>query len=163
MNINFSSFKEGSKEVINYLPSMDEFNKLNHSSIISKIKKIEGEISFSKVNDILIVDFSLTSNIDAISAYSLKVINKDIDINDSLYFTNDKNNETEEVFFTKDIISLDEIVYSLLLTSIPLNIHGDDEKLPSGDDFKVYSEDELIDELDEEKESPFDVLKDLDL
>lgn len=163
MNINFSSFKEGSKEVINYLPSIVELNEINHSSIISKINKIEGEITFSKVNDILIVEFSLTSNIDAISAYSLKVINKDIDIIDTLYFTNDKNNETEEVFYTKDIISLDEIVYSLLLTSIPLNIHGDDEKLPSGDDFKVYSEDELIDELNEEKESPFDCLKDIDL
>ena len=163
MNINFSSFKEGSKETISYSPLIETLNELNHSSIISKINNASGEITFSKVNDILIIDFDLIFNIDAISAYSLKNINKNIDVVDTLYFTNDQNNESEEVFYTKEIISLDEIVYSLLLTSIPLNILGDDETLPSGDDFNVYSEDELIVELNKEKESPFDVLKDIDL
>ena len=162
MNINFSSFKEGSIETISYSPDIDDFNKLNHSLIISKINSIEGNITFSKVNDILMMNFDLNFNVCVISGYTLKEFDKTLNIRDTLYFTNDENSETEEVFYTKDIINLDEIVYSLLITSIPLNIHADDESLPSGDDFKVYSEDELEKEIEEDS-SPFDVLKDLDL
>ncbi len=163
MNINFSSFKEGVVEKINYAPDISEFNELNHSSIIEKINSVNGEITFSKVNDCLIITFNIDVNIDAISGYTLKVFKKDLKLEDTLYFTNDENNETEEVFYTKEIINIDEIVYSLLVTSIPLNIHEENEEFPKGEDFKVYSEDELENELNEESSSPFDCLKDLDL
>ncbi len=164
MIIYFDSIKEGNVESINYSGNIYNFNKFNQSSIISKFNSIDGEICLSKTNNILIVKFNLKCNIDAISSYSLNVFKTDIKIEDELYLTNLKEFENDEIIYCSQSINLDEIIYSLAVTAVPIDIHQEGEELPSGEDFKVYSEDELENELNnEDKESPFDILDKFDL
>lgn len=162
MNINFDSFKENAKEVIEYNEDKNLLNTFNHSSIIESINLIKGEIVLEKVNGILIANFDLKANLDVISSYTLNPFNKDFFIKDTLYLTNDKNYENNEVIYVESNFVLEDIIYSLLLTNIPINIHQENEKIEENEEFHVYSEDELEKEREEDGDSPFDKLKDLE-
>ncbi len=163
MFINIDSIKNNKEETILYDGELSIYSKLNHSSIIKDIKEVSGKINLIKVNNILSLEFDLTSKLLIESAYTLKEIDYILPIKDTLYFTNEIDLESEEVFFVKSKVDLEETIYSLIITLLPLNAHGENEVLPSNDEFKVYSEDELELENEENHDSPFDVLKDLDL
>lgn len=163
MYLNFDSIRNNHEEEIIYHGDKDKLNSLNHSSIIKDIKDVEGKIYLTKVNNILSLSFNIDVNLIIESAYTLKDIPYFIKIDETLYYTNDESLESEEVFLTKNKLDLEEIIYSLIITLVPLNAHGGNETLPSSDEFKVYSEEELEKENSSDKESPFDILKDLDL
>ena len=56
-------------------------------------------------------------------------------------------------------MDLDNIIYTLIVSSLPISIHAPNEEVIESDEYRVISEDDL----DSENTSPFDVLKDLDL
>lgn len=157
MKINFDSIK--GLENVKYSPIIEEFNKLNYSDRIKEFKKVNIEISFEKINEILKCEFKIDFEAFVISSYTLKPFNYLKNIDDILYFTTNKEYEDEDVILCKEIIDLDNYVYSLILSSIPLNAHKSGEKLKNFDDINVYSEDEYK----KNKESPFDILKDIEI
>ena len=165
---NLESLKDHKIEVINYSEKdyLDSLNKLNHCGDIKSFKGIEGEIKIIKIKDLYNIKFNVKVEIEAISTYTFNEFIYTEHLTDELFITNNKDMEYDEVIYEESTsLDLDQLVYSLVVVKIPINLHKEGETLPSGEGFKVYSEDELEEELakEESESSPFDVLKDLDL
>ena len=160
MKINFNEVIEN--RTLDLDLDLNKLNKEYQSDTIKSFNNIKGIINLNKVDNILIFKIKFVTNLTLISSYSLKEFNKDIKVEDTLYFTNDKNLASEETILIDDEIDLYNIIFSLALTSIPLKIHTDDEKEIKGEGYRVIKEEDLKDE-NEVTSSPFDILKDLDL
>ncbi|MBR1581567.1 MAG: DUF177 domain-containing protein [Bacilli bacterium] len=140
---------------------LKKLNEEYESSTIKKINSLSGTIKANKVDDILILDFQIDSNLTLISSYSLKDFDKDFSVDDTLYFTDEEECASEDTLLVKNEIDIDNIVYSLLVTSLPIKLYADDEKVIKGNGYRVLKEGEEDEENDES--SPFDVLKDIEL
>lgn len=157
MKVKFSSFKN--LEIFEYQFDKKRFNSLNFSRDVSSFNNVELKIESFKVDDILKIKFIGLVDLTLISTYTFQEYKDRLKINDELFFTNNPEFESEEVFLVSEEIDLDQILYSLIITSIPMNHHKKGEKLPSGDGYRVITEDDLENEI---KSSPFDKLIDLD-
>ena len=160
MKINFNEIIEN--RTLDLDLDLNKLNKEYQSDTIKSFNSLKGTINLNKVDNILIFKIKFVTNLTLISSYSLKEFSKDIKVEDTLYFTNDKNLASEETILIDDEIDLYNIIFSLALTSIPLKIHADDENDIKGEGYRVIKEEDLKDE-NEVTSSPFDILKDLDL
>ena len=160
MKINFNEIIEN--RTLDLDLDLNKLNKEYQSDTIKSFNSLKGTINLNKVDNILIFKIKFVTNLTLISSYSLKEFSKDIKVEDTLYFTNDKNLASEETILIDDEIDLYNIIFSLALTSIPLKIQADDEKEIKGEGYRVIKEEDLKDE-NEVTSSPFDILKDLDL
>lgn len=157
MKINFSNVKN--HEEIAFSSTLDSFFD-EKSTICQKINKSNGTIILDKTGNTLIAKFKISFNCIVFSSYTNNPFETNIDVDDELFFTNSPDFESDEMILVDDEIDLDEFVYSLFITSIPLNLHAENEKLPSGKGYRVLTEDEFNNNKNDE-ESPFDKLKDL--
>lgn len=160
MKINFNEVIEN--RTLDLDLDLNKLNKEYQSDTIKSFNSLKGTINLNKVDNILIFKIKFVTNLTLISSYSLKEFSKDIKVEDTLYFTNDKNLVSEETILIDDEIDLYNIIFSLALTSIPLKIHADNEKEIKGEGYRVIKEEDLRAE-NEVTSSPFDILKDLDL
>ena len=155
-------FKEiNGTKVFDIAIDLKKLNEEYESSTIKKINSISGTIKANKVDDILILDFQIDSNLTLISSYSLKEFDKDFSVDDTLYFTDEEECASEDTLLVKNEIDIDNIIYSLLVTSLPIKLYADDEKVIKGNGYRVLKEGEEDEE--NEESSPFDVLKDIEL
>lgn len=160
MKLNYLEIKGSSTLPLNI--DLKAFNEEYKSETIKSFNKLDGVIKLNKVDQVLIFDISIESNLTLISSFSLKEFNKDLKIKETLYFTNQKEYESDDCLLIENEIDVDNIVFSLLLTSLPLKIHADDEKEIKGEGYRVIKEEDL-EKDNEEHSSPFDILSDLDL
>ncbi len=148
----------GNKEEIISYNEIDGLNQLNSYFSIKKFVGVSGEITASKISNIVTIKFDLDIDLTLISSYSLKEFEAKYKLKDTLYFTDLEELENDDVFYIdNNIINIDECIYSLLITMIPLNVHIKGEKLPNVKGVDVVKEEDV------KKSSPFDVLDDLDL
>lgn len=149
------------EENINYDKSLYENNPL-----IDKIGEINAEISTNLVSDLIIVSIALKGEMVLRSTRSLKPVNHEIDLEDEIVYTYNKDLvDNEQVFLLDDDeLDLDKTIYSMIISSIPLKvIANDDKESYSGDNWEVITEDEYNKRKNNEENSPFASLKDLDL
>ena len=155
-------FKEiNGTKVFDIAIDLKKLNEEYESSTIKKINTLSGTIKANKVDDILILDFQIDSNLTLISSYSLKEFDKDFSVDDTLYFTDEEECASEDTLLVKNEIDIDNIIYSLLVTSLPIKLYAGDEKVIKGNGYRVLKEGEEDEE--NEESSPFDVLKDIEL
>lgn len=159
MKIYFSQAKE--HEVLEYNSLLEDYVD-GTDTTLKGVNSSNGEIEVNKFDHSLIVKVNVLFDIDVVSSYSAEVFKTKIKIKDDLYFTNSKSLDSDEFILVNDEIDLDYYIYSLLITSIPLNIHKPGESLPKGDGYRVLSEDEFKKEKEESGGNAFDALKDID-
>lgn len=160
MKINFKSIKD--KETLEYEADANLLNELNSDTFVKEFKKVDGEVSFDNSGDVLVVSFKLNYTLEVLSTVSLKPFEYSSFLEDELYLTNNKEMENEEIIYLKDGFELDELIYSLVITDLPITLKMDDETYPESEEFKVLSEDEYNSLKENESDSPFDSLKDID-
>jgi len=159
MEISFSQIK--GHEVIDFESTLDKyFDSTN--KIIKKIKSLKGTISLDKVGSILVCKILLKGILTVASSYTGNLFNTNISVKDDLYFTNKQDQETEDSIYVKDSIDLDYYIYSLVLTSLPIDIYKKGEVLPSGNGYRVIKEEDLIKERNTNDDSPFKKLEGID-
>lgn len=149
------------EENINYDKSLYENNPL-----IDKIGEINAEVSTNLVSDLIMVSIALKGEMVLRSTRSLKPVNYEIDLDDEIVYTYNKDLvDNEQVFLLDDDeLDLDKTIYSMIISSIPLKvIANDDKESYSGDNWEVITEDEYNKRKNSEENSPFASLKDLDL
>ncbi|MEI3536113.1 MAG: YceD family protein [Bacilli bacterium] len=149
------------EENINYDKSLYENNPL-----IDKIGEINAEVSTNLVSDLIMVSIALKGEMILRSTRSLKPVNHEIDLEDEIVYTYNKDLvDNEQVFLLEDDeLDLDKTIYSLIISSIPLKvIASDDKESYSGENWEVITEDEYNKRKNSEENSPFASLKDLDL
>lgn len=161
MKIDFAKVK--GKEVIDYSGDLNYFNNFNKSKTIKEFKSVEGKVTLEKADAVLIIKYDINAVLDVFSTLTNEPFEYPISIDETLYYTSEKEMESEDVFYIKEgRIELEEDIYSLIVTSLPLILHKEGEEFPHGKNYRVLKEDEL-NEDDGSSYSPFDKLKDLDL
>lgn len=161
MRIDFSKVK--SFEKIDYIGDLNFYNNAKSLKTIKDYKSIEGVVEIQKADSVIIVKYDIHAVLNVLSTLSGEEFEYPLDINETLYYTDKKEMDSEDVFYVKEgYVDLDQEIYSLIITSIPLILHKEGEEYPKGKNYRVISEDE-IDENDGSNYSPFDKLKDLDL
>ena len=141
MRRNFNSFKD--VEVIEYSANKAILDKLNHSRDIQNFEGGEVTFQVEKTDSILTITIDGEIKLNLISTYSFKPFKTSIPIHDILYFTDNEEFESEEVFLAKSSIDFDEIIYSLVLVSIPINPHDEGESTDNIDGIPILQEDEV--------------------
>ena len=151
------------KETIAYSGDLNYFNNFNKSKTIKEFKSVEGKVTLEKADAVLIIKYDIKAVLDVFSTLTNEPFEYPISIDETLYYTSEKEMESEDVFYIKEgRIELEEDIYSLIVTSLPLILHKEGEEFPHGKNYRVLKEDEL-NEDDGSSYSPFDKLKDLDL
>src|SRR5574344_517360 len=160
MEISFS--QASGHEVINFESTLDKYFD-STSKIIKKVKSLKVTIKTDKVDSTLICKVYLKGILNVVSSYTGKLFDTSIIIDDELFFTNKQDQETEDLIFVKDTIDLDHYIYSLVLTSLPIDVHKKGEVLPSGNGYRVIKEDDLIKEKNNSNDdNPFSKLEGID-
>lgn len=161
MRIDFSKVK--SFEKIDYIGDLNFYNNTKRLKTIKDYKSVEGVVEIQKADSVIIVKYDIHAVLSVLSTLSGEEFEYPLDVNETLYYTDKKEMDSEDVFYVKEgYVDLDQEIYSLIITSIPLILHKEGEEYPKGKNYRVISEDE-IDENDGSNYSPFDKLKDLDL
>lgn len=141
---------------------LNAFNKTYSNDIINKFNKVEGLIKIEKVNKVYIFKISILANLNITSSLSLKKFDKEFDIKETLYFTNDEEYESEDTEYVDGLLDIDNLIFSLLITNIPITIHAPDEdKEIVGEGYRAIKEEDI--KKEQTHSSPFDILDDLDL
>ena len=161
MRIDFSKVK--SFEKIDYIGDLNFYNNTKSLKTIKDYKSVEGVVEIQKADSVIIVKYDIHAVLNVLSTLSGEEFEYPLDVNETLYYTDKKEMDSEDVFYVKEgYVDLDQEIYSLIITSIPLILHKEGEEYPKGKNYRVISEDE-IDESDGSNYSPIDKLKDLDL
>lgn len=161
MRIDFNKVK--SFEKIDYIGDLNFYNNTKSLKTIKDYKSVEGVVEIQKADSVIIVKYDIHAVLNVLSTLSGEEFEYPLDVNETLYYTDKKEMDSEDVFYVKEgYVDLDQEIYSLIITSIPLILHKEGEEYPKGKNYRVISEDE-IDENDGSNYSPFDKLKDLDL
>ena len=161
MRIDFSKVK--SFEKIDYIGDLNFYNNTKSLKTIKDYKSVEGVVEIQKADSVIIVKYDIHAVLSVLSTLSGEEFEYPLNVNETLYYTDKKEMDSEDVFYVKEgYVDLDQEIYSLIITSIPLILHKEGEEYPKGKNYRVISEDE-IDENDGSNYSPFDKLKDLDL
>lgn len=161
MRIDFSKVK--SFEKIDYIGDLNFYNNTKSLKTIKEYKSVEGVVEIQKADSVIIVRYDIHAVLNVLSTLSGEEFEYPLDVNETLYYTDKKEMDSEDVFYVKEgYVDLDQEIYSLIITSIPLILHKEGEEYPKGKNYRVISEDE-IDENDGSNYSPYDKLKDLDL
>lgn len=159
MKINLTEYKN--KTTLDTDINIKEFNETYITSVIKHYDSIEGTIEINPINGAIYeLNFAIKTKLEVISSLTLKPFKKTLKIEDQYYFTTDPNFDSNDVLYTGENVDLDEIIFSLIVSSLPINLHAPNEGKIEGDGYRVITEEELE---KEEKSSPFDILKDIDL
>lgn len=137
----------------------------NSSSIISS-SPLKAKVSVENITDVTIVKISLKGQLVLRSTRSLKPVDFYLNGTDEIIYTLNKELVDDDTvyLFSDDELDLRPFYYSLLITSIPIQIIGKDDDFVSGEDWEVISEEEYYRRKQNDvSDSPFASLLDLDL
>ncbi|MBP5694140.1 MAG: DUF177 domain-containing protein [Bacilli bacterium] len=156
-------FNVKDERIITYKDNGSTFNELNHSKVIKEFKDVTGTVGVKKVGKIYFVTFDIKAKLIVYSSLTYEPFEYTHELSEDLQFCNDeKYCDEDTILLDNDAVNLDEIIYSLIITSLPIKLAKKGEKAPSGENFRVLTEEEYLKEKESEG-NPFDKLKDLDL
>ncbi len=156
-------FNVKDERVFEYDESPKTFNSLNNSKVIKEFKSVKGKITIKKVDKVFFVNFNFNCKLEVYSSLTFEPFEYNHKFNEDLQFANDeKYCDDDTILVDNDELNLDEIVYSLIITTLPIKLTKKGERAPHGEHFRVLSEDEYLKE-ESSQGNPFDKLKDLDL
>lgn len=127
------------------------------------VKRIESclvKVIATEFGDVLECKIIGQAHVIASCSYTLEDVPLDVQFNESFYFSDSKDDDTEDCYFEPGVeIDLDPHILALILAEVPHNIVKKGAKLPSsGEGYRVISEDDFVNERKNKKNSAFDVL-----
>lgn len=138
---------------------IEGFIKLNKCIVDINVSYIEGM-------DLAICKINVKGDMEIQSTRTLKPVNLKFNESDTITYAFTSNPELEDdtiILVDNNQFDLRNEFISLIVTSIPIKVVGDDEPDEfKGDSWEVISEDKYY-KRKNNSSSPFDVLKDLDL
>lgn len=136
------------------------------NQLLIDIKSLNFKIESNCISDLIMMKFFLKGDLILKSTRSLKPVDYKLNVKDEIIYTLNKDLVDEEsVFYLEnDEIITEPIAYSLLISSLPLQVIAkDEEDIIEGDDWEVITEDEYNKRKNDSSSSPFACLKDIDL
>lgn len=161
MKLDFSKIKGTSS--FEYTPDLTNFFKNLASSVIKEFLGAHSVIKTVKEDEIYSLSFDIDASLIVYSSLTHNPFEYPMHIEEELLYTRNKVFDSENVeFVDSDSLDLDEIVFSLIITNIPLTLHAPNDEYVKTDTYRVMSEDDYLKEKNENFTSPFDALKDID-
>ena len=125
---------------------------------VRSIKSCHMDLSVLNYDELVVLSFQLKGEVMTTCAYTLEEIPYQYNIKESVELA---GNEDDEFEIINEIIDIDEILITLIVSNIPMKVVKKGAKLPSnGEGYQVISEEEAN---NKKKASPFDALDDLEL
>ena len=149
MHINIGLIKQ-QKETLLHFKSDFKDEKFKMVNPLKEVHDFDVDLSIYLFDSYLNIKVKGVAKVSLISSYTLKVFDKEIDIDDELEFTLDKDNYDYDYISTNEF-EIDEYLFALLVASIPMVVYQEGETLPKGEgnyrvlSSKEYEEEEKLD------------------
>lgn len=164
MKIDVSKLKYSQKTVFEETITFDDEKFPPHIPLL-EVKKADVKVEISRYEEFIYALVKVKAYVVLQCSYTLKPFEDMIKDEDELHFASYKDeDDLDTIVYKGNQIELDQYIYDIISSSIPLSPKSKDAKLPKdGKQYRVISDQELIKEKSEGNNSPFDKLKDLDL
>lgn len=163
MKININTLLEG--KIYNFEEDIIIDNISDTSYGLKRLENIHVKADVTLFEDLLSVYLSISGNAVMICSYSLEEGDYKIRLKENLTFTLNEENEDEDMIYDgRSTIILDDYIRSLILASLPTKFVKKGKTLPtSGENYRVLTEDDFVNEHSKKKNSPFDKLANIDI
>ena len=133
-----------------------------HAPLIS-VQSCHAKLKAQRFEEFIYVTLSIKANVTLQCSYTLKNFETTIEGTDELHFAPNKDEDEDCIEYRGTVIEMDHYIFNLLSASVPLSPKAPNAKAPeSGKGYRVLSEDEFLKEKEEQGNSQFDALKDID-
>ena len=133
-----------------------------HAPLIN-VLSCHAELKAQRFEEFIYVTLTIKAKVTLQCSYTLKNFVTEISGVDELHFAPSKDEDEDCIEYKGTSIEMDHYIFNLLSASVPLSPKAPDAKAPeSGKGYRVLSEDDFIKEREEQGNSQFDALKDLD-
>lgn len=138
-----------------------EFDKYH----VRKINKVVYKITGNIYDDLLILNVSFDADVISSCAYTLEDLPYHVKGKENIEISNEIKDDEFIFYEENNIFDFEPYLISIIVSNVPTKLIKKGAKLPkSGNGYRLLSEEEYIKEQKEnKKESPFDVLDNLDL
>ena len=131
---------------------------------IRKISSCHVKVTGSVIEDLLMLDLNIKSEVIGVCSYTLEDVPLNINVNEHIEISNEVQDD-EDIYYEKDnIFSIDPYVLSIIIAEVPLVIIKDGATLPEGGKgYRILDEDEYLEEQKNKKDERWSKLDDIDL
>ncbi len=132
-------------------------------SHIKEISSCHVEVTGQDYDELLVLHFKIDAEVIGVCSYSLEDVPLTVKIDTTLNFSFDEEDE-DIIHIDNPIFDIDEVVYSLIVSEVPLKIVKKGAKLPnSGNGYRVMSEEEYKKENEKKTDSRWSKLDNIEL
>ena len=133
-----------------------------HSPLVS-VESCHAELKAQRFEEFIYVTLTIKAKVTLQCSYTLQNFETTIEGTDELHFAPNNDEDEDCIEYKGTSIDMDHYIFNLLSASVPLSPKAQNAKAPkSGNGYRVLSEDEFVKEREEEGNSQFDALKDLE-
>lgn len=131
---------------------------------IRKISSCHVKITGSVIDDLLMLDLNIKSEVIGVCSYTLQDVPLNVSVNEHIEISNEVSDD-EDIYYEKEnIFSIDPYVLSIIVSEVPLVIIKEGATLPNdGDGYRILDEDEYLEEQKNKKDERWSKLDDIDL
>ena len=127
------------------------------------IELCHAKVKAQRFEEFIYVTVSVNAKVTLQCSYTLVNFKTTLKGEDELHFAPSNDEDDDCIVFKGNSIELDKYIFDLISALVPPSPKAPGAKPPkSGDGYRVFSEDEYLKEKSENKNSPFDSLKDID-
>ena len=108
MKIDFAKVK--GKETIAYSGDLNYFNNFNKSKTIKEFKSVEGKVTLEKADAVLIIKYDINAVLDVFSTLTNEPFEYPISIDETLYYTSEKEMESDDRRHTRPLRLYDRAI-----------------------------------------------------
>ena len=128
-----------------------------------EVKECHAELKAQRFEEFIYVTLTVKAKVVLQCSYTIQNFETTITGSDELHFAPNKDEDEDCIEYRGNSIDMDPYIFNLLSASVPLSPKAPNAKAPkSGNGYRVLSEDEFLSEKEEQGNSQFDALKDLD-
>ena len=133
-----------------------------HAPLID-VKSCHAELKAQRFEEFIYITISIKAKVTLQCSYTLKNFETEISGVDELHFAPSKDEDEDCIEYKGTSIEMDQYIFNLLSASVPLSPKAPNARAPSsGNGYRVLYEDEFAKEREEQGNSQFDALKDLE-
>lgn len=164
MKIDVSKLKYSNKNVFKETLVFDNEKFPPHIPLL-EVKKADVVLEVSRYEQFIYVNAKVKAVVLLQCSYTLKPFETTLKDEEELHFSPYKDDGDEDIILYKgNYIEMDEYIYDIISSNVPLSPKSKDAELPSGGDgYRIMSDEELRLEKESKGNSAFDSLDDLDL
>ena len=130
---------------------------------LMEVEKCHVELIAQRFEEFIYVTIKIKADVILKCSYTLVDFKTTIVGSDELHFSPDNDEDEDCITYKGTTIELDSYIFNLLSASVPISPKAPNSKAPkSGNGYRVISEDDFFKEKEEQGNSQFDCLKDLD-